>query len=103
MRYNIHSFRLLDYEEGWRDFTTTAHSFLEKEYNIITPTFDNLNVARQYARKAARYIVNKIKPIDAETIFYSISGFENDKPTLEMRKADFYETHAININAFEEE
>lgn len=102
MRYNIHSFRILDCEEEWRDFTATAHSFLEKEYNIIFPTFDTLNVARRYAKEAARYIANKVKPIDAEMIFYSISGFESDAPTLEIRKADFYETHAVNINALKD-
>ena len=99
MRYNINSFRILDNKEGWRDFTSTAHSFLEREYNIISPTFDTLDIARRYAKEAARYIANKVKPIDAEMIYFSISGFENDTPTLETRKADFYEKHAININA----
>lgn len=103
MRYNIHSFRIFDFYEGPRDFTSTAHSFLEKEYNIITPTFDNLDIARRYAREAARYIANKVKRIDAEMIFYSISGIENDTPTIDIRKADFYETHAVNINALKDE
>ena len=94
MKYNIHSFRILtkDYEE---DVTSMAHSFLEREYNIIVPTFNGLDKAKLYARAAALFIARKQ---GVNYIKYVISGHKHNSPSLEFKKADYFKEHEISIN-----
>lgn len=99
MRYNIHSFMALTDIYHEVDVTTMAHNFLAREYSI-DPVFYNLDEAKQYAREAAQFIATKWH---CNMISYCVSGFENDKPSLEIRKADFYEKHTVIINSLEDE
>lgn len=98
MKYNIHSFRILtkDYgEEYSEDVTSMAHSFLEREYNIIVPTFNDLDKAKLYARAAALFIARKR---GVNYIKYAISGHKDNSPSLEFKKADYFKEHEISIN-----
>lgn len=98
MKYNIHSFRIAtedDKVEYLEDVTSMAHSFLEREYNIIVPTFDASDDAKLYARAAALFIARKRR---VNNITYVISGHEDNSFSLEYKKADYFKEYELSIN-----
>ena len=102
MMYNTLSFRIKDSEGLFtEDKTSRAHEWLEKHESNIDwkcNKFSSLESAMTHARKAALYIAQRF---NADSVRYSIAGYESDAPSLEIKKADFFKDYEISITEVE--
>jgi hypothetical protein len=99
MTYNIHSFRIKNYDEYPQDVTKMAHSFLEREYHLVAPVFPTLEEAHNYAKKAALFIMRKW---NCDEVTYCVSGKNDETPTLGFGKADYFESAIVTLTLTKE-
>lgn len=102
MIYNTLSFKIKDNEGLFaEDKTRHAHDWLannESNINWKCNKFATIESALIHGRKAALHIA---QVFNVDSVRFSISGHEDDKPSLEFKKADFFKEYEVCINEVE--